>query len=159
MAWCLPWMDYRVWFATWDHVTYRSLYCCDLYCRRANKYNFFAMTKGIRKVTLDRTLDLKARHLHDQSRITYLTMDLKRAEYRLSQLNNYLDGDGVVVDWEDDECEAGTSQAETSRGRGSRGREEEEEDDIDKSSIDCSDDDIIDAIKMEILSNQGEIDE
>ncbi|KAF6149927.1 hypothetical protein GIB67_008648 [Kingdonia uniflora] len=38
---------------------------------------------------------------------------------RLSQLNDYLDGDGIVVDWEDEEGEAGTSQVGTSRGRGS----------------------------------------
>ncbi|KAF6160320.1 hypothetical protein GIB67_019089 [Kingdonia uniflora] len=33
--------------------------------------------------------------------------------------------EGIVVDWEDDEGEAGTSQARTSRGRGSRGRTSE----------------------------------
>ncbi|KAF6137887.1 hypothetical protein GIB67_014016 [Kingdonia uniflora] len=86
------------------------------------RYDFFAMTKGMRKLTLDRTLDLEARHLHDESRITHLTADLRRAEGRLSQLNDYLDGKGIVVDWEDDEGEAGTSQAGTSRGRGLRGR-------------------------------------
>ncbi|KAF6175283.1 hypothetical protein GIB67_000604 [Kingdonia uniflora] len=80
------------------------------------------MTEGMRKLTLDRTLDFKARRLHDQSHTTHLTIDLRRAEYCLSQLNDYLDGEGVVVDWEDDEGEAGTSQAGTSRGRGSRGR-------------------------------------
>ncbi|KAF6166415.1 hypothetical protein GIB67_034966, partial [Kingdonia uniflora] len=123
-------------------------------------YDFFAMTEGMRKLILDRTLDLEARHLHDQSRITHLTMDLIYAEYRLSQLNDYLDGEGVVVDWEDDEGETGTSQAGTSRGRGSQGRtsqDEEEEEDIDESSTDYSNDDVIDAIKMEILSNQAEI--
>ncbi|KAF6140345.1 hypothetical protein GIB67_011364, partial [Kingdonia uniflora] len=66
-----------------------------------------------------RTLDLEARHLHDESRITHLTVDLRRIEGHLSQLNDYLDGKGIVVDWED---EAGTSQAGTSRGRGSQGR-------------------------------------
>ncbi|KAF6167619.1 hypothetical protein GIB67_031202 [Kingdonia uniflora] len=80
------------------------------------------MIEGMRKLTLDRTLDLETRYLHDQSRITYLTTDLRRAEYRLSQLNNYLDGEGAIVDWEDVEGEAGTSQAGTSRGRGLRGR-------------------------------------
>ncbi|KAF6167144.1 hypothetical protein GIB67_029782 [Kingdonia uniflora] len=69
-------------------------------------YDFFAMTEGMQKLTLDRTLDLEARHLHDQSRITHLTTDLRRAKYRLFQLNDYLDGKGVVVDWEDDEGEA-----------------------------------------------------
>ncbi|KAF6169407.1 hypothetical protein GIB67_010632 [Kingdonia uniflora] len=134
---------------------------------------FFTMTEGMKKLILDRTSDLEARHLNDQSRIIYLTTDLRCAEYRLSQLNNYLEGEGVVVDWEDDEGEAGTSQVGPSRGRGSRGRgsrgrksqvldvliefssEKEEEEDIDESSIDYSDDDIIDAIKMEILSNQA----
>ncbi|KAF6139060.1 hypothetical protein GIB67_010786, partial [Kingdonia uniflora] len=58
------------------------------------RYDFFAMTEG----------------------------DLRHAEGRLSQLNDYLDGEGIVVDWEDDEGEAGTSQAVTLRGRGSRGR-------------------------------------
>ncbi|KAF6139282.1 hypothetical protein GIB67_021492 [Kingdonia uniflora] len=71
-----------------------------------------------------------------------------------------------VVDWEDDEGEAGTSQAGTSRGRGSRGRgsrgkasevfdvfidsssEEEEEEDIEQSSTDYNDDDVIDEIKL-----------
>ncbi|KAF6176531.1 hypothetical protein GIB67_007914 [Kingdonia uniflora] len=48
--------------------------------------------------------------------------DLRRAEGRLSQLNDYLDGEGIVVDWEDDEGEAGTSQSGTSLGRGSRER-------------------------------------
>ncbi|KAF6153975.1 hypothetical protein GIB67_041241 [Kingdonia uniflora] len=85
-------------------------------------YDSFAMTEGMQKLTLDRTLDLEARHLHDESRITHLTKDLRRAEGRLSQLNDYLDGEGIVVDWEDGEGEAGTSQAGTSRGRGSRGR-------------------------------------
>ncbi|KAF6152870.1 hypothetical protein GIB67_011341, partial [Kingdonia uniflora] len=145
-------------------------------------YDFFAMTKGMRKLTLDRTLDLEARHLHDESRIIHLTADLKHAEGRLFQFNDYLDGEGIVVDWEDDEGKAGTSQAGTSRGRRSRGRtseggaappqqsrfldvliksssEEEEEENIDESSIDYSDDDVIDAIKMEILSNQAEINE
>ncbi|KAF6176759.1 hypothetical protein GIB67_031570 [Kingdonia uniflora] len=79
------------------------------------------MTEGMQKLILDRTLDLKARHLHDQSRITHLTMDLRHTEYSLSQLNDYLDRKGVVVDWEDDEGEAETSQAGTSRWRGSRG--------------------------------------
>ncbi|KAF6172261.1 hypothetical protein GIB67_024883 [Kingdonia uniflora] len=85
-------------------------------------YDFFTMTEGMRKLTLDRTLDLKARHLHDESRITHLTADLRRLEGRLSQLNDYLDGEGIVVDWEDDKGEAGTSQVGTSRGRGSRGK-------------------------------------
>ncbi|KAF6147458.1 hypothetical protein GIB67_022118 [Kingdonia uniflora] len=78
-------------------------------------YDFFAMTKGMRKITLDKTLDLEARHLHNESCIIHLTTDLRRTEYRLSQLNDYLDGEGVVVDWEDDEGKAGTSQAGTSR--------------------------------------------
>ncbi|KAF6154944.1 hypothetical protein GIB67_018381, partial [Kingdonia uniflora] len=72
-------------------------------------YDYFAMTEGMRKLTLNKTLDLEARHLHSQSPITHLTTDLRRAEYRLSQLNDYLDGKGVVVDWEDDESEAGIS--------------------------------------------------
>ncbi|KAF6142791.1 hypothetical protein GIB67_002655 [Kingdonia uniflora] len=82
-------------------------------------YAFFAMTEGMRKLTLDRTLNLEARHLHDESRITQLTENLRRAGDRLSQLNDYLDGEGIEVEWED---EAGTSQAGTSRGRDSRGR-------------------------------------
>ncbi|KAF6156493.1 hypothetical protein GIB67_011294, partial [Kingdonia uniflora] len=48
-------------------------------------YDFFAMTEGVQKLTLDRTLDLETRHLHDESRITHLTMNLRRAEYYLSQ--------------------------------------------------------------------------
>ncbi|KAF6139905.1 hypothetical protein GIB67_009752 [Kingdonia uniflora] len=55
-------------------------------------YDFFAITKSIRKLTLDMTLDLQAQHLHDESRITHLTANLRRAEGRLSQLNEYLDG-------------------------------------------------------------------
>ncbi|KAF6166512.1 hypothetical protein GIB67_005374 [Kingdonia uniflora] len=86
------------------------------------EYDFFAMTEGMRKLTLDRTLDLEARHLHDESRITQLTADLRHTEDRLSQLNDYLDREGIVVDWEDDGGEAGTSQAGTSRERGLRGR-------------------------------------
>ncbi|KAF6169646.1 hypothetical protein GIB67_004038 [Kingdonia uniflora] len=131
------------------------------------------MTEGMRKLTLERTLDLEARHLHDQSRITHLTTDLRRAEYRLSQLNDYLDGEGVVVDWEDDEGEAGTSQVGTSGCRVAYPMnfkavldvlieslsEKEDEEDIDESSTDYSDDDAIDAITMEILSNQTKIDE
>ncbi|KAF6174735.1 hypothetical protein GIB67_008790, partial [Kingdonia uniflora] len=85
-------------------------------------YDFFAISEGMQKHTLDRTLDLEARHLHDESRMTHLTMSLRYAEYHLSQLNGYLDGQGVVVDWEDDEGKAGTSQAGTSRGRVLRGR-------------------------------------
>ncbi|KAF6150476.1 hypothetical protein GIB67_030277 [Kingdonia uniflora] len=69
-------------------------------------YNFFPITEGMRKLTIDRTLDLEARYLHDESRITHLTTDLSRAEGRLSQLNDYSDGKGIVVDWEDDEGEA-----------------------------------------------------
>ncbi|KAF6158018.1 hypothetical protein GIB67_008147 [Kingdonia uniflora] len=80
------------------------------------------MTKGMRKLTLDRTLDLEALHLHDESHITHLTVDLRCAEGHISQLNDYLDGEEIVVDWEDDEGETGISQAGTSRGRGSRGR-------------------------------------
>ncbi|KAF6160455.1 hypothetical protein GIB67_019224 [Kingdonia uniflora] len=72
-------------------------------------YDFFAMTEGMRKLTLDRILDLEARHLHDESRITHLIANLRRAEGRLSQLNDYSDGEGIVVDWEDDEGEARTS--------------------------------------------------
>ncbi|KAF6152582.1 hypothetical protein GIB67_013029 [Kingdonia uniflora] len=127
-------------------------------------YDFFAMTEGMQKLTLDRTLDLEARYLHDESCITHLTMDLRRAEYHLSQLNKYLDGEGVVVDWEDDEDKAGTSQVETSRGRVfdvfiDSSSEEEEEEDIDESSADYSDDDVIDVIKINIFCNQAEIDE
>ncbi|KAF6139901.1 hypothetical protein GIB67_009748 [Kingdonia uniflora] len=72
----------------------------------------------------NRTLDLEARHLHDESRITQLTKNLRRAEDRLSQLNKYLDGEGIEVGWEDEAetSQARTSQAGTSRGRGSRGR-------------------------------------
>ncbi|KAF6146130.1 hypothetical protein GIB67_015568 [Kingdonia uniflora] len=62
------------------------------------RYDFFAMTEGMRKLILDMTLDLEVRHLHDESRITHLTVDLRRAEGRLSQLNDYLDGEGNVVD-------------------------------------------------------------
>ncbi|KAF6153465.1 hypothetical protein GIB67_027332 [Kingdonia uniflora] len=80
------------------------------------------MTEGMRKLTLNMTLDLQAQNLHNKSCITHLTTDLRRAESRLSQLNEYLDGQGIEVEWEDDEGEAGTSQAGTSRGRGSRGR-------------------------------------
>ncbi|KAF6154582.1 hypothetical protein GIB67_017964 [Kingdonia uniflora] len=85
----------------------------------------FAMTEGMRNLTLDMTLDLQAQHLHDESRITHLTANLRRAEGRLSQLNEYLDGQGIEVEWEDDEGEAGTFQARTSHGRGSRGRTSE----------------------------------
>ncbi|KAF6177169.1 hypothetical protein GIB67_025506 [Kingdonia uniflora] len=88
-------------------------------------YNFFAMTEGMRKLILDMTLDLQAQHLHDESRITHLTVNLRRAEGRLSQLNEYLDGQGIEVEWEDDKGEAGTSQAGTSHVRGSRGRTSE----------------------------------
>ncbi|KAF6171803.1 hypothetical protein GIB67_007324 [Kingdonia uniflora] len=72
-------------------------------------YDFFAMTEGMQKLTLDRISDLEAQYLHEESRITHLTADLRRAEGRLSQLNDYLDGEGIVVDWEDDEGEARTS--------------------------------------------------
>ncbi|KAF6136479.1 hypothetical protein GIB67_035038 [Kingdonia uniflora] len=85
-------------------------------------YDFFTMIGGMRKLTLDRTLDLEARHLYDESRITHLIADLRSTDGRLSQLNDYLDREGIVVDWEDDEGEAGTSQAGTSQGRGLRGR-------------------------------------
>ncbi|KAF6137423.1 hypothetical protein GIB67_009899 [Kingdonia uniflora] len=136
----------------------------------------------------------------DVSCITHLTTDMRRAEYRLSQLNDYLDGEGVAVDWEDDEGEVGFSQAGTSRGEVQGGgvhgeghlkvgpllpddqevrgdlfneccvpypmnfkavldifidssSEEEEEEDINESLSDYSDDNIIDMIKMEKLSN------
>ncbi|KAF6154459.1 hypothetical protein GIB67_028351, partial [Kingdonia uniflora] len=58
-------------------------------------YDFFVMTQGIRKLTLDRTLDSEARHLHDDSRIIHLTMDLRCANGRHSQLNDYLDGESI----------------------------------------------------------------
>ncbi|KAF6141372.1 hypothetical protein GIB67_021188 [Kingdonia uniflora] len=77
----------------------------------------FDMTEVMQKLTLDRTLDLEARYLHDESHITHLIVDLKRAKGRLSQFNGYLDGDGIVVDWVDDKGEAGNYQAGTSRGR------------------------------------------
>ncbi|KAF6151139.1 hypothetical protein GIB67_002391 [Kingdonia uniflora] len=48
------------------------------------EYDFFTMTKGMRKLTLDRTLDLEARHLHDKSRVTHLTADLRLVEGLLS---------------------------------------------------------------------------
>ncbi|KAF6145561.1 hypothetical protein GIB67_037594, partial [Kingdonia uniflora] len=81
-------------------------------------YDFFTLIEGMRKLRLNRKLDFEARHLHDQSRITHLTTDLRRAEYRLFQLNDYLDGEvEAVVDWEDDKGKEGTSQAGTSRGR------------------------------------------
>ncbi|KAF6155350.1 hypothetical protein GIB67_019876 [Kingdonia uniflora] len=80
-------------------------------------------------------LKREAQHLHDESRITHLTANLRRADGRLSQLNEYLDGQGIEVEWEDDEGEEGTSQARTcqtrtshgrgSWGRGSRGRRSE----------------------------------
>ncbi|KAF6137332.1 hypothetical protein GIB67_036369 [Kingdonia uniflora] len=69
-----------------------------------------------------RTLNLEARHLHDESRITHLMTDLRRAEGHLSQLNDYLDGEGIVVDWEDNKGKMRTSQAGSSRGRRSWGR-------------------------------------
>ncbi|KAF6146782.1 hypothetical protein GIB67_007496 [Kingdonia uniflora] len=47
------------------------------------RYDFFAMAEGMRKLTLDRILDLEARHLQNESRITHLTADLKRAEGHL----------------------------------------------------------------------------
>ncbi|KAF6147454.1 hypothetical protein GIB67_022114 [Kingdonia uniflora] len=46
-------------------------------------------------------------------------------EGRLSQLNEYLDGQGIEVEWENDEGEAKTSQAGTSHGRGLWGRTSE----------------------------------
>ncbi|KAF6139468.1 hypothetical protein GIB67_021000 [Kingdonia uniflora] len=85
-------------------------------------YDFFAITEGMQKLTLDMTLDLQAQHLHDESRIIHLTTNLRRAEGRLSLLNEYLDGQGIEVEWEDDEGEAGTSQAGTSHEKGTRGR-------------------------------------
>ncbi|KAF6135905.1 hypothetical protein GIB67_006797, partial [Kingdonia uniflora] len=85
-------------------------------------YDFFVMIEGMWKLTFDMKLDLQAQHLHDESRITHLTANLRCAEGRLSQLNEYLDGQGIKVEWEDDKGEAGTSQAGTSHGRGSRGR-------------------------------------
>ncbi|KAF6165766.1 hypothetical protein GIB67_012663 [Kingdonia uniflora] len=96
-----------------------------LYIDVPTGYDFFAMTKGMRKLTLDMTLDLQAQHLHDESRITHLTAKLRRAEGRLSQLNEYLDEQRIEVEWEDDEGEAGISQAGTSHKRGSRGRTSE----------------------------------
>ncbi|KAF6134568.1 hypothetical protein GIB67_022308 [Kingdonia uniflora] len=90
-------------------------------------YDFFAMTEGMWKLTLDRTLNLKARHLHDESRITQLTENLRHADDPLSQLNEYLDGEGIEVEWEDEAgtSQAGTSRRKSSRGRGSRGRTSE----------------------------------
>ncbi|KAF6157833.1 hypothetical protein GIB67_003733 [Kingdonia uniflora] len=87
-------------------------------------YDFFAMIEGMRKLTLDRTLDLEARRLHDESCITQLAENLRRADDRLSQLNEYLNREGIEVGWEDEggTSQAGTSQAGTSRGRSSRGR-------------------------------------
>ncbi|KAF6160379.1 hypothetical protein GIB67_019148 [Kingdonia uniflora] len=58
-------------------------------------YDFFTMTEGIRKLTLDMTLDLQAQHLHDESRITHLMANLRRTEGHFSELNEYLDGQGL----------------------------------------------------------------
>ncbi|KAF6146792.1 hypothetical protein GIB67_007506 [Kingdonia uniflora] len=58
-------------------------------------YNFFAMTEGMRKLTLDMKLDLQAQHIHDENRITHLTANLRRAKGRLSQLNEYLMNKGL----------------------------------------------------------------
>ncbi|KAF6176170.1 hypothetical protein GIB67_023461 [Kingdonia uniflora] len=139
----------------------------------------------MRKLTLDRTLDLEARHLHDQSRITHLTTNLRRAEYRLSQLNDYLGGESIgkikKVKWGllKRGLLGGGVQEEGVREEGhlkccvaypmnfkavlnvliESSSEEEEEENIDESSTDYSGDDVIDAIEMEILSNQAEIDE
>ncbi|KAF6144855.1 hypothetical protein GIB67_001866 [Kingdonia uniflora] len=88
-------------------------------------YNFFAMTEGMRKLTLDMTLDLQAQHLHDESRIAHLTAKLRCTEGRLSQLNEYLDGQGIEVEWENNEGEVGTSPRRGSRERGTRGRTSE----------------------------------
>ncbi|KAF6151124.1 hypothetical protein GIB67_002376 [Kingdonia uniflora] len=133
------------------------------------------MTEGMLKLTLYMTLDLEARHLHDEGRITHLTAELRRAEGRLSQLNDYLDGKSIgkvtKVKW--DLLKRGLHGGGVHKG-GVHGdghlkavldalikssSEEEEEKDIDESSTDYSDDDVIDAIKMELLSNQAEIDE
>ncbi|KAF6155017.1 hypothetical protein GIB67_035764, partial [Kingdonia uniflora] len=89
------------------------------------RYDFFLMIEGMRKLTLDRTLNLEARHLHGEGCITHLTAYLRGAEGRLSQLNDYLDVEEIVVDWKDNEGEAGTSQAGTLRGRGLQGRTSE----------------------------------
>ncbi|KAF6136832.1 hypothetical protein GIB67_030117 [Kingdonia uniflora] len=60
------------------------------------------------------------------------------------------EGEGdCVVDWEDDDGEARTSQAVLDILIESSSKEEEEED-IDESLTDYSDDDVIDVIKMEI---------
>ncbi|KAF6169234.1 hypothetical protein GIB67_013664, partial [Kingdonia uniflora] len=86
--------------------------------------------------------------------------------------------DGIVVDWEDDKGEAGTSRGRGSRGRTSEGgadpsrrsrpvlhvfidssSEEEEEEDIEQSSTDYSDNNVIHEIKLKILRNQAEIEE
>ncbi|KAF6163159.1 hypothetical protein GIB67_025023 [Kingdonia uniflora] len=115
-------MDYGVRVATWDYVYVIPSIASTSTIDVPTGYDFFSMTEGMLKLTLDRTLDLEARHLHDESRIAHLMADLRRTEGCLSQLNDYLDGEGIVVDWEDDESEARTSQAGTSRGRGSRGR-------------------------------------
>ncbi|KAF6170624.1 hypothetical protein GIB67_020186 [Kingdonia uniflora] len=106
--------------AYWSHVSHGALMSDIARCGNIDipgpGYDFFAMTEGMWKLTLDMTLDLQAQHLHDESRITHLTVNLRRADGRLSQLNEYLDGQGIEVEWEDDEGEAGTSH-----GRGSRG--------------------------------------
>ncbi|KAF6153119.1 hypothetical protein GIB67_034841 [Kingdonia uniflora] len=57
------------------------------------RYDFFAMTEGMRKLTLDMPLNFEVRHRHDERNITQLTENLRRAEDRLSQLNEYLDGE------------------------------------------------------------------
>ncbi|KAF6160664.1 hypothetical protein GIB67_019604 [Kingdonia uniflora] len=138
---------------------------------------FFAMTEGMQKFTLDRILDLEARHLYEQSRIIHLTTNLRRTEYRLSQLNDYLDGEsiGKMTKVKRELLKRGLL------GGGVRGEghlkccvaypmnfkavfdvltesSSEEEEDIDESSTNYSDDDVIDAIKMEMLKNQAKID-
>ncbi|KAF6177071.1 hypothetical protein GIB67_015946 [Kingdonia uniflora] len=76
-------------------------------------------------INIKDALKREAQDLHDESRIIHLTANLRRAKGRLSKLNEYLDGQGIEVEWEDGEGEAGTSQAGTSHGRGSRGRTSE----------------------------------
>ncbi|KAF6151213.1 hypothetical protein GIB67_037421, partial [Kingdonia uniflora] len=99
--------------AYWRHVSYGALMSDIARCGNIDIPGRGALIDGVTFLRVEFfTIDFS----------TQATQILPpRLEYRLSQLNDYFDGEGVVVDWEDDESEAETSQAGTSRGRGLRG--------------------------------------
>ncbi|KAF6145229.1 hypothetical protein GIB67_041424, partial [Kingdonia uniflora] len=105
--------------AYWRHISYGALMSDITRCCNIDIPGIGTLTA---RVTFPHVEFSTGDFSTQETQIPPPQLDLRRTKGHLSQLNDYLNGEGIVVDWEDDEGEAGTSQAGTSRARGSRGR-------------------------------------